>query len=405
MSTGTQIALIFILLILVFASAIFSSSETAYTSLSRAQLEQQIKDGKKSALLVRKHIHKFGRTLATILICNTLVNIGSGSLVTYLFADILGASSTVSLISTLVMTPILVIFGELIPKMLAKKSPLKYLKFLAYIIEVLNFALWPLTFPISKITLSSKITNTETDLLNLIRVATKEGVLEMSEAILAINALELDSTKIAEVMTKKKEFVYVNQGSTVEVALKIFKESGHSRLPVKNGDKFVGILLLKDIFSVNSFHIIDKYAKSAFFLSKNILLSKALEKLRFNKTHMALVTDSSKSTTAIGLITLEDIIESLIGEIYDEHDKVQVVSEIAHFKWTILGNASMQDVVRETKMKVKVDELEMTLKEFMQDKINRRVKKGLKYIYNDHFTFIVISNKKNSETIIEITRK
>lgn len=141
MSTGVQIGLIVALFFLVIGSAIFSASETAYTSLSRAKLEQEIKDGSKSALLVRKHIQKFGQTLATILICNTLVNIASGSLITYLFTDLLGASSQVSLISTAIMTPILVVFGELIPKMLAKKSPLKYLKFLSVIIHVLNFIL------------------------------------------------------------------------------------------------------------------------------------------------------------------------------------------------------------------------------------------------------------------------
>lgn len=405
MSTGVQIGLIVALFFLVIGSAIFSASETAYTSLSRAKLEQEIKDGSKSALLVRKHIQKFGQTLATILICNTLVNIASGSLITYLFTDLLGASSQVSLISTAIMTPILVVFGELIPKMLAKKSPLKYLKFLSVIIHVLNFILWPFTFPISKITLSSKVTNTETDLLNLIRVATKEGVLEVSEATLAKNALELDSTKISEVMTKKKEFIFVNSGITVGAALKVFETSGHSRLPVKKADKFVGILLLKDVVWVSEEDVVDKYSKPAFYLSKNILLSKALEKLRFNKTHMALVTETSKTTAVLGLITLEDIIESLIGEIYDEHDKTQVVSEIAPFKWTILGNAPMQDVVKELKLKVKLSDLDMTLKEFLQDKINRRIKKGLKYTYKNQFVFKVLSNKKNHETVIQITRK
>lgn len=405
MGTATQISFIVILIFLIMGSAIFSASETAYTSLSRAKLEEEIRVGKKSALIVRKHIHKFGQTLATILICNTLVNIGSGSLVTYLLTDLLGATSSVTLISTLVMTPILVIFGELIPKMLAKKSPLKYLKFLTYIIEVLNFVFWPLTFPISKITLSSKVTNTETDLLNLIRVATKEGVLEVQEATLAKNALELDSTKISEVMTKKKEFVQVLHSANVGQAKKIFKESGHSRLPVKQGSKFVGILLLKDIFFEQDEKFIEGFTKPIFYLSKNVLLSKALEKLRFNKTHIALVTESSKSLNVLGLITLEDIIESLVGEIYDEHDKTQVVSEIAHYKWTILGNAPMQDVVKETKMKIKLEEQELSLKEFLQSKINRRVKKGLKYTYKETYVFKVLANKKNEETIIEITRK
>lgn len=405
LSTTTEIILVCGLFVLVVFSAIFSAAETAYSSVSRAKIEQAIKDGKRSALLIRKHYHKFGRTLATVLISNNLVNIGSSSLVTYLFTDLMGANGTTTIVSTAVMTPILVIFGEIMPKLLAKKYPFRYLSLAVYLIEALNWLFWPLTYPISRMTLSSKITNTETDLVHLIKVATKEGVLDVSEATLARKALELDSTKISEVMTKKKAIISLNSHLSIIEAKKIFKESGHSRLPVKQGNKFTGVVLLKDIIYEDVEQKIDKFVKPAFYISKNMLLSKALEQLRYNRTHLALVTESSKVKDVIGLITLEDIVESLIGEIYDEHDKTQTISTIAHYKWTVLGNVSMQDVVKATKIKITVEELHMSIEEFIKQRINRRIKKGLKYTYKNMFVFKIIENKQGSEPVIQITRK
>ena len=406
MSNTVLIILIVLLVFLIVFSAFFSAAETAYSSVSKAKIEKEAKSGKKSAILIKKHFNKFGWTLATILICNNLVNISSSALITFLFTKLMGATGTVTIISTFIMTPIIVIFGEIMPKLLAKKHAYGYLSKIAYTMEFFNIILFPFTYPLSKIALQSNITNSEKDLKDLLNIAKSEGVLDIHEATLAKKALDLDSKPVSKVMTKKQAIISLNENDTIEKALLMFKKYGFSRIPVKNNEKYIGLIILKDIFLVG-----DKTGKVKDHIveintvSKHILVTKALEQMRMLKSHMVLVTETQDSHKIAGLLTIEDIVEELVGEIYDEHDADLSIREIAHFKWLALGTILAKDVQEAIGVDLEIVDENDSIKQWLQSRINRKIKKGLKYSYKEHLIFKIISNKNNEETKIEILKK
>lgn len=405
MSSGLTIGLIVLLAILIIFSAFFSAAETAYSSVSKSKIANEAKKGKRSALLISKHYNSFGWTLATILICNNLVNISASALITFLFTKLLGATGTVTIISTFVMTPIIVIFGEITPKLLAKKHSYSYLKKIAFIMEAFNIILFPITFPLSKIALQSKVTNSETELKGLINLAKKEGVLDNNEATLARKALDLDSTTVSKVMTKRNKVIFIQKGASVSAALSLFKKHGLSRIPVKSEEGFIGLILLKDVFLAGGRETIDKYIIEISSVSQHALATRALETMRMMNSHLALVCDKQDSKRVVGIITIEDIIEELVGEIYDEHDKRETIREIAHYKWTVIGSASVEKLQNELGIELEIDEDNLTVKQWLQSRINRKIKAGLRYIYKDTIVFKIISNKNNEETIIEVNKK
>ena len=405
MSESTQIIFIVILCILILFSAFFSAAETAYSSVSQSKIDVDFKKGKKSAILIRKHYKSFGWTLSTILICNNLVNIGASTAMTYLFTKVIGATNSVAIIATAVMTPIIVIFGEITPKIIAKKYSYAYLKKICYTIEFLNKLLFPITFPLSKITLQSKITNSETELKSLISIAKKEGVIEENEAQLASYALDLDSTKVNMLMTKEEDIVFVNRNITVKGAKKVFLESGHSRILVKEKNKYVGIIILKDLLFKEDKHKINKFVLETPEISQYVLATKALEEMRKHKVHLLIVKNKQDSKKVVGILTIEDIIELLVGEIYDEHDDNLDIHEIAHDKWTVLGSTKIKNFEIETSFKLENPHNIKNIKQWLQERLNRRIKKGLVYLYKNKIKFKIVSNKNKEETIIEVTKK
>ncbi len=405
MLESTQIVFIVILSFLIFFSAFFSAAETAYSSVSQSKIDVDLKKGKKSAILIKKHYKSFGWTLSTILICNNLVNIGASTVVTYLFTKLIGATSSVSIIATAVTTPIIVIFGEITPKIIAKKYSYGYLKKICYTIEFLNKLLFPITFPLSKITLQSKITNSESELKSLISIAKKEGVIEENEAQLASYALDLDSTKVNALMTKEKDIVFVNSNVKVKNAKKVFLKSGHSRILVKQKNKYLGIIILKDLLFKDDETRINKFILETPEISQYILATKALEEMRKHKVHLLIVKSKQDSKEVVGILTVEDIIELLVGEIYDEHDDNLKVQEIAHDKWTVLGSTKIKDFETKTGFKLENENNIKTIKKWLQHRLNRRIKKDLFYVYKNKIKFKIISNKNNEETVIEIIKK
>ena len=404
METSTQIILIAVLFALICLSSFFSAAETAYSSVKPAKIETKIKQGKKSALLIKKHYKSFGWTLSTILIANNLVNIGASSLTTFLFTKLLSNDSLVTIVSTFAITPVIVIFGEIIPKILAKKYSYTYLTKIVYVLEVFNWIFFPVTFPLSKITLNSKVTNTETELKTLLRVARRERVLDRDEATIAQRALDLDSKIVKSVMTKKEDIVWVGSDATINQVQEIIAASGKSRILVKKASQFIGIVLLKDIAFKNPNERIDNYVMPLIKVSKSSLVTNALEKMRVNKAHIALVVQTKTSDSVMGVITIEDILEELVGEIYDEHDELEPIREVAHYKYIAYGSAPIKDLSDE--IEVQFEDMDnMTVKQWIQSRITRKIKKGLKYEYKDLVAFKVLKNKNNEETIIQVIKK
>lgn len=397
------------LLALLVLSAIFSSCETAYTTLSPAKIETMVDNKERGAKLIKKHHLFFNRTLSTILIGNNLVNILASVLFSYMLSSTALSGGMQVIISTCVMTPVIVLFSEVIPKLVAKAHPVGVVKTFYWYIEALYWIFFPLTYPISKMGKKIYITNTEEDVRSLLEVAKEEGVLEQNESSMAQNALDLDSTKVSQHYIKLKNVDYINWQSSMQEALDKFKETNYSRLPIEKDDNLIGILLLKDIFFLQKGNIMN-YIKNVPNVSANSILSLALEKMRQARAQMAFVVENNNSDKVIGIITIEDIIEEVVGEIYDEYDTDEMIYEISLEKSRARGNVLMKilwkqlEFEEEFDLTLPEDEEKMTLSEWIEKQLHHSLRVNSKLEYQDKITFKVLSKKntKKKYDVIEI---
>nr|WP_245979724.1 hemolysin family protein [Mycoplasma struthionis] len=403
MAEPWQFALYSILLILLLVfSAIFSAMETAYTSMSKAKIEAMIEKKVVGAKLIQKQHKFFNRTLGTILIANNLVNIASSTLLTYVLSAALLDTGTSALISTAVMTPIIVFFAEIIPKLIAKSNPERTVKSLYWIIEALYWVFLPITYLISKIGKKIYITNTENEIQSLLDIAQDEGVLETKESVMAQNVLELDSTKVSQHYIKLKNVEVLSHKASLKDALMKFKETNYSRIPVEKDGDLIGILLLKDIFFLERGNILN-YIKTVPNISANSNLSVALEKMRQSRAQMAFVVENNSNDKAIGIITIEDILEEVVGEIYDEFDDDEQIYEISLERCEAKGTVLMKTLWKQLEFADYWDfELEdkdknLNLSTWLENQVGHSLRKNTKFIYKEKIQFKVLS-KKSKET-------
>ncbi len=391
-----------LLIILLISSAIFSACETAYTTLSRPKIEIMLEKKVRGAKLIQKQHHFFNRTLGTILIANNLVNIGSSTLLVYVLSLAALPTGTATIISTVVMTPIIVLLAEIVPKLVAKAYPEKTVKSFYWFIEMLYWIFLPFTYPISKIGKKIYITNTEEEMKNLINIAQDEGVLEINESAMAQNVLDLDSTKVSQHYIKLKNVDYISWKATMLEALEMFKETNYSRIPVEKDGDLIGILLLKDIFFLKRGNIMN-YVKTVPKVSANSILSVALEKMRQARAQMAFVIENNNNDTPIGIITIEDIIEEVVGEIYDEYDDDEQIYEISlersEAKGTVLMKALWKQLELSDYFDIELDDEEknLTLSQWMEKKVNHSLRKNTKFSLNDKIDFKVLETKSKDK--------
>ncbi|TQC53960.1 DUF21 domain-containing protein [Mycoplasmopsis mucosicanis] len=387
--------LIPILIFLLACSSIFSAAETAYTSLNPGKLESMIDRKEFGARIIKKQYNFFNRVLALILICNNIANIGLSTAVAYLFSVSLPQSATQysALISTTILTPVIVILGEIVPKLVAKSYPEKVAKAFCYILEGLYWIFFPICWIISKLSSKIYVTNTEQDVKNLIDVAHTEGVLEANESIMAQNALDLDATRVRKHYIKVKDLSYLNYKASISEALEMFKETNYSRLPIEKDGNFLGIVLLKDIFHLERGKVID-HLKTIPTVSANITLAKALEKMRSQRAQMSFVTNNNSSSQVLGVITIEDIIEEIVGEIYDEFDEEEVeeIFEISLELFQASGNVQMRKILSTMELDFELDEsdLVLNLEQWAHKQVKQKLHKNTKFEFCGVF-FKVIS--------------
>lgn len=400
-----QYALLIIsLILLLVSSGIFSATETAYTSLSKAKIETMIEKKVKGHKIIEKQHNFFNRTLGTILIANNLVNIASSTLLAYLLTQAFGASKVglASIISTIVMTPIIVLFAEIIPKLIAKRCPEKTVKSFYWFIEMLYWIFIPITYPISKIGKKIYITNTEEDVKSLLNIAQDEGVLEFKESVMAQNVLDLYSTKVSQHYIKMKNVDFLSSKATMQEALAMFKETNYSRIPVEKDGDLIGILLLKDIFFLQRGNILN-YIKSVPRVSANSILSVALEKMRQSRAQMAFVTESNNDDKAIGIITIEDILEEVVGEIYDEYDNDEQIYEISLERCEAKGTVLMKTLWKQLELDQYLDyelddkEKNQTLSAWLETKKGHALRKNSKFELDEKITFKVLEKKNKDQ--------
>ena len=335
-STSQIIALVF----LVAMSAVFSSSETAITSVSKIKVRQLDQKDNKNAHLLRKLHDNMQATISTILIGNNIVNIAASSIATILFTNIFHQNG--ALVSTVVMTVFVLIFGEVLPKTIAqyknKSVALKFSRFIYLltiifkpIVKVLNL----LTRLVIKIFIGDNgdsSTLTEEELKTLVEVSEEEGVLKDQETEIMINALELKETLAVDIMTPRTSMASVDIEDAENDLREIIKNITYSRIPVyeDNIDDIIGVLHIKElahkIIEDNHDFKIRDILKPAFYAYEYIPVVDLFKQMRAKNISISIIIDEYGGTS--GLVTMEDILEELVGEIDDEYDNEKEVTKI-----------------------------------------------------------------------------
>ena len=350
--------LIFII-VLIFLSAFFSASETAYTSANKIRLKSKAENGSKADERALKIIHKYDKTLTTILIGNNIVNILTSSLATVMFIDLLKDADKGSLVSTVVVTVVVLIFGEILPKTIAKSHAEAFscaisgiMLFLMTIFTPLSAFFILLQKGANKIFASKEkeVSMTEQELLSIIDEIEDEGVLEEQEGSLVRSALVFDETIVSQVITPRVNIVAVEINSDIEKVKDVFIKEQYSRLPVyeKTVDHIVGVITQHDLFERivkgDSFTIRD-IMQETLHIPSLMKISDVLKQMQKNKIHLAVVVDQYGGTE--GIVTLEDIIEELVGEIWDESDEITApVKFISENVFETTGEVSQSDFNR-----------------------------------------------------------
>ena len=344
-----------IILLCIIMSAYFSATETAFSSLNRIRIKNMADKGNKRAALVLKLSEDYDRLLSTILIGNNIVNIACASLSTLLFVRLLGEDAGAS-VSTAVTTVIVLVFGEVSPKSIAKESPEKFsmvsapiLNFLAVLLTPLNFLFKQWKKVLSRFFHSSASQGiTEEELITIVEEARQDGGIDEQEGDLLRNALEFNELKAADILTPRIDVVGVNVCAGAEEIASVFTETGYSRLPVYQDsiDNIVGILYHKDFYNkiYGTGRGIKDVIRPALFITRHKKISQLLQELQASNHHIAVVIDEFGGT--VGIVTLEDILEELVGEIWDEHDEIiRSVEKLSDDEFLVLGNANVDKLL------------------------------------------------------------
>ncbi len=327
------------LVALLICSAFFSAVETAYSTFNKIRFKSLAQAGNKRAEAVLKLESKYEKLLTGILIGNNIVNIALSSIATLFFVALIAktnvndAQSIGATVSTIVSTVAVLIFGEISPKVIARQNADKLVVAFYPIIKFILIILTPLTIIfgawsalMSKIFRSKEqATITEEELITIVDEAQEDGALESDEGNLIRSAIEFSDVSAGDILTPRVEICAIPKDASVEEIAKIFIETSYSRLPVYGDDidDIIGILHEKDFFVAyhNNNKTVTKHIKKPVHVSEHIKITDLLQTLKNKKCHMAIVVDEFGGT--MGIVTMEDIIEELIGDVWDEHDEIK----------------------------------------------------------------------------------
>lgn len=352
MDSGNIITLI-VLALLILLSAFFSASETSYSTFNRIRMKKIAEGGNKKAVTALKLADDYNSLLSTILVGNNIVNIVATSMATVLFVQLLGNIGAT--VSTIVMTVVVLIFGEISPKTIAKESPEKFALFAAPILRVFSVILHPINlfFSAWKKLLSRlfKASDgpaiTEEELLTMVEEAEQEGAINEEDRTLIENVMEFNDSKVGAIFTPRVDIEAVPADASQDDITALFLKTGYTRLLVykDNLDKILGAIHLHDYFRAAQKGPVSlqELVTHVVFVTPYAKISDVLKIFQNSKSHMAVVTDEYGGT--MGIVTMEDILEELVGEIWDEHDEiVQEIFDCEDGTCQVSGNAYIEDV-------------------------------------------------------------
>lgn len=354
-----------LIVILIALSAFFSASETALSSANKIRLRSLADNGSKGAERALRVIKKYDKTITTILIGNNIVNIATSSIATLLTIAIMnkitaGSGDTYgSLVSTIVVTVIVLIFGEVIPKSIAKDNAESFSIFVSGPISFLMVIFTPFSalFILLKngvaklMRTKDSVSFTEEELKAIIEESEDEGVLETQESNLVRSALEFDEITVDEIITPRVSIVAVDISEDIDDVRRKFLSEEYSRMPVyeKTLDNIIGIITEKDFFKAYEEHgsdfTISSILQDTIYLPHMLKISEVLRTMQKEKCHISVVLDQHGGT--LGIVTLEDILEELVGEIWDESDEVKSpVTLVSENVFEIYGEVSLNSLRR-----------------------------------------------------------
>ncbi|MCQ2417902.1 MAG: hemolysin family protein [Oscillospiraceae bacterium] len=338
------------ILLLVMLSSLFSACETAFSSVNKIRLKSEAMQGNQKAACALSLAESFDKALIAILIGNNLVNILSASLGTIVFTQWFGQGGVG--ISTLAMTVLVLIFGEILPKNYAKNHAEQMTLLFSGPLKLLIWILTPFIFlfnQLAKLVQGSRNepTVTEEELKVIVEQIEEEGVLEEQESDLVRSALEFDEITVDEVLVPRVRVTAIQKDMPIQEIKAIFLSERYSRLPVYEDDidDIIGFITEKDFFWLLESHVnhIQPIIKQILRLPEFALISEAMRQMQKNKSHIAIVLDQYGGTK--GIVTLEDIIEELVGEIYDEADEViPMISRQSDRRYEISGACAISDL-------------------------------------------------------------
>lgn len=354
--------------LLILCSAFFSGTEMAFSGVNAARLKSHAEKGGLAARTAHKMVESYNEFLAAVLIGNNIVNTAASSIATVIVLDLIGDGF--AWVSTLVMTLLVLMFGEILPKVLAKQFAEKYCVLSALPIYIISIVLKPLLAVINLIVkLASKIWSgsesdsdavSEDDFENIIDIVEDEGVLDEDQCDLLQNALDFDEVLAYEIITPRVDMEALDIRDPYEINIKKILQSTYSRIPVYEDtpDNIIGILHLNRVYKElvdNEKISIRKLLMDVTFVHKTMPLPDVLDKMRETKHHMVVVLDEYGGT--MGILTMEDVMEQLVGEIWDETDEIErefICIDETHFEAD--GDMRIYDFFDEFDMDIEDDE-------------------------------------------------
>lgn len=366
-----HLPLIIAIIVLILLSGFFSGTETAFSCANRIKLKTYVTQGKKNAKAVYKFADEgYDKLVTAILVGNNIVNLTASALGTILFTNIMvNNPDLAATVSTIVLTVVVLLFGEITPKYLASVYPEK-MCFLFYpLMQLFYWILWPLSkiFDFYKAGLAKIFklkkdeTVTDEELLSFVEEAEESGALKEDESELVRSALEFDDLKVEDILVPRVNVVAADVESTMEEICELFKKTGYSRLPVYKDtiDNVIGVMHERDFFvgylggEKEIGHLVQEIA----FTTEHTRISALLKQLQKQKIHMAAVSDEYGGL--VGIVTLEDILEELVGEIWDEHDEEEVLyGEIADGEYWVDGRFDLECFFELYEMEKNAEEFE-----------------------------------------------
>ena len=352
---------IIIIVVCVILSAYFSATETAFSTFNRIRVKNMAEKGNKKAALALKLSDNYDSLISAILIGNNIVNILASAMGTLLFTNVIfgdhpNGEDLGATVSTAVLTVVILVFGEISPKTIAKNSPERFALFSAPIINAVRVVLYPFIFIFNGWQkLLAKLFKkqddqgmTEEELISIIEEAEEDGDIDKEESDLIKSAIEFGDLEVGDIFTPRIDITALSVEANKDTVAKTFSESGYSRLPIYEGDidNVVGILYYKDFYTTayKTNVPLHEIIKPVIYVAITQPVNELMKELQEKQLHMAVVTDEFGST--VGIVTLEDILEEIVGEIWDEHDEViEEIKEVGEKEYIVSGKSNTEKLL------------------------------------------------------------